>query len=77
MLVGVNDDAEIHPVHCRVSISDVHLALKVLGVSAKWASFTASRERFSQAMTSAFAVTLFSMPSFKSVGIFGPVTLSR
>ena len=30
MLVGVDEDAEIHPVHCRLSIGDVHFTVKIL-----------------------------------------------
>jgi hypothetical protein len=29
MLVGVNDDAEIHAINRRISVGDVDLALKV------------------------------------------------
>jgi hypothetical protein len=77
VLVGVNDDAEIHTVDGGVAVGDVDPALKILGVAEAWASFTASRERLSQLITSALEVTLFSISSLTSVGIFGPVTLSR
>src|SRR5579864_893284 len=53
------------------------LRCKSAGFSATCAALTASRDRFSHLMTSAFDVTVFSASSFKSSGILGPVTLSR
>src|SRR5258708_37640734 len=47
------------------------LRWRSFGVTAKWACLTASSERLSQLITSAFEVTDFSMPSLRSAGVFG------
>ncbi len=78
MLIRMNNNPQIHPIHGRVAIDDMHLALQVRGrLPQGCACFTASSERFSHAITSAFDVTVLSAPSFKSAGIFGPVTLNK
>jgi hypothetical protein len=74
VLVGVKDDAQINLVHRRISTLDVHLSLKVFRRFGQVRVLDGIQRTLSQSMTSAFEVTVLSIPS-KFGGIFGPVTL--
>jgi hypothetical protein len=75
MLVGMDDDAEVHAVHRRIPAINFTLRSRSLGFAVVLAVLTPSSERLSQSITSASEVTNFSIPSFMSAGIFGPVKL--
>jgi hypothetical protein len=77
VLVGVDDYAEIHAVYGGVAICDVDFAVEVFGGDGGVGFFYGGERALEQLITSAFAVTLFSISRSSSAGIFGPVMLSR
>ena len=77
MLVGVKDDAEIHPVHCCVSIGDVYPAPKILRRFCQMSFLHGIQRAFQPSDDLRLCGDTLLHTFFKSVGIFGPVTLSR
>jgi len=73
VLVGVDDDAQVHAVHSGIAIFDVDFALEVFRRDRQMGLLDGVERALEPIDTSAFSVTDFCMPSFASAGILGPV----
>ncbi len=71
VFIVMNEDSQIHPIYRRFPLFALTFRAKSFAVSAWWASFTTSSDRFSHLITSGFDVTVFTMSVLKSMASSG------
>src|SRR6266699_3747312 len=71
VLVGVDDDAQVHAVHSGIAIDDVNLALEVFRCGRQMGLLHGVQRALEPVDDLAFEVTVFSIPSLASAGILG------